>query len=120
MTIEKESRRLPTHPPYSSFYDGEYDPEFDFDDNDGLPDPERDLPFVIDRTTSPLDNLARNFTIVTAASANHFCALESFLYSLSEVFEGLERTETRPTLIVYNLGGMSSEQLAQLRYLKDN
>lgn len=102
------------------FYDGEYDPEFDFSENSGLPDPERDLPFVIDRTSSPLDNLTKNFTIVTAASANHFCALESFLYSLSEVFEGLERTETRPTLIVYNLGGMSMEQLAQLQYLTDN
>ncbi|KAF8917751.1 hypothetical protein BGZ58_005020, partial [Dissophora ornata] len=97
----------------------DFEPEF-FDDNNGLPDPEKDLPYVTDRTVSPLENLTKNFTIVTAASANHFCALESFLYSLSEVFEGLERTESRPTLIVYNLGGMSSEQMAQLEYLKEN
>ncbi|KAF9931096.1 hypothetical protein FBU30_010842 [Linnemannia zychae] len=82
-------------------------------------DPELDLPYISDRTTSPLDNLAKNFTIVTAASANHFCALESFLYSMSEVLEGLERSESRPKLVVYNLGGMSREQLKQLQYLKD-
>ncbi|KAF9897377.1 hypothetical protein BX616_005707, partial [Lobosporangium transversale] len=110
--------------PYSDYGTGpemEFDPDF-IDDStmDGLPDPERDLPYVIDHTVSPLENLTKNFTIVTAASANHFCALESFLYSLSEVFEGLERTETRPTLVVYNLGGMTNEQLAQLQYLKDN
>lgn len=89
-------------------------------ENSGLPDPERDLPFVIDRTTSPLVNPIKNFTIVTAASANHFCALESFLYSFSEVFEGLERAETKPRLVVYNLGGMTDEQLAQLEYMKEN
>ncbi|KAF9156540.1 hypothetical protein BG015_004450 [Linnemannia schmuckeri] len=82
-------------------------------------DPELDLPYVSDRTTSPLDNLTKNFTIVTAASANHFCALESFLYSMSEVLEGLERSELRPKLVVYNLGGMSYEQMKQLQHLKD-
>ncbi|KAG0321098.1 hypothetical protein BGZ99_004116 [Dissophora globulifera] len=94
--------------------------EFENSDNDRLLDPEQDLPYVTDRSTSPLETLRKSFTIVTAASSNHFCALESFLYSLSEVFEGLERTEIRPTLIVYNLGGMSNEQMAQLQYLKDN
>ncbi|KAF9192803.1 hypothetical protein BGZ51_004788 [Haplosporangium sp. Z 767] len=89
-------------------------------EENGLPDPERDLPFVTDRTTSPLEDMKKNFTIVTAASSNHFCALESFLYSMSEVLEGLERTEIRPTLVVYNLGGMTDEQLTQLQYLKDN
>lgn len=83
-------------------------------------DPELDLPYVSDRTTSPLETLTKNFTIVTAASANHFCALESFLYSMSEVLEGLERSELRPTLVVYNLGGMSYEQMKQLQHLKDN
>ncbi|KAG0288702.1 hypothetical protein BGZ96_007543 [Linnemannia gamsii] len=83
-------------------------------------DPELDLPYVSDRTTSPLDTLTKNFTIVTAASANHFCALESFLYSMSEVLEGLERSEVRPKLVVYNLGGMSYEQRKQLQHLKEN
>lgn len=83
-------------------------------------DPELDLPYVSDRTTSPLEILKKNFTIVTAASANHFCALESFLYSMSEVLEGLERSELRPKLVVYNLGGMSYEQKKQLQLLKDN
>ncbi|KAG0256209.1 hypothetical protein BG011_004703 [Mortierella polycephala] len=90
------------------------------DEDSELPDPERDLPFVTDRTTSPLEDMKKNFTIVTAASSNHFCALESFLYSMSEVLEGLERTEIRPKLIVYNLGGMTDEQLTHLQYLKDN
>jgi hypothetical protein len=83
-------------------------------------DPELDLPYVSDRTTSPLETLKKNFTIVTAASANHFCALESFLYSMSEVLEGLERSEVRPKLIVYNLGGRSYEQRKQLQLLKEN
>ncbi|KAG0056599.1 hypothetical protein BGZ83_004381 [Gryganskiella cystojenkinii] len=93
----------------------------DEDGSDAGPqDPERNLPFVLDRTSSPLETLKLNFTIVTAASSNHFCALESFLYSMSELMEGLERTERRPTLVVYNLGGMDQEQRAQLEYLKDN
>ncbi|KAF9096947.1 hypothetical protein BGX23_010123 [Mortierella sp. AD031] len=83
-------------------------------------DPELDLPYVSVRTTSPLETLTKNFTIVTAASSNHFCALESFLYSMSELLDGLERTELRPTLVVYNLGGMSPKQLRQLQYLRDN
>ncbi|KAI8351027.1 hypothetical protein B0O80DRAFT_428154 [Mortierella sp. GBAus27b] len=81
---------------------------------------EQDLPMVLDRTTSPLEKLHKPFTIVTAASSNHFCALESFLYSLSEVLDGLERTEVRPTIVVYNLGGMTEEQLAQMKWLRDN
>ncbi|KAF9971090.1 hypothetical protein BGZ65_010637 [Modicella reniformis] len=82
--------------------------------------PEQDLPLVTDRTTSALETLHKPFTIVTAASSNHFCALESFLYSLSEVLDGLERTEVRPAIVVYNLGGMTEEQMTQLKWLKDN
>ncbi|KAI7830647.1 hypothetical protein BC939DRAFT_438643 [Gamsiella multidivaricata] len=104
---------------YGDPFQDEFNKEFERENN-GLPDPEKDLPYVTDRTNSPLETLTKNFTIVTAASANHFCALESFLYSLSEVFEGLERTEVRPKMVVYNLGGMTSEQLSQLQYLKDN
>ncbi|KAF9898214.1 hypothetical protein BX616_004332, partial [Lobosporangium transversale] len=81
---------------------------------------EHDLPLVTDRTSSALETLHKPFTIVTAASSNHFCALESFLYSLSEVLDGLERTETRPTIIVYNLGGMTPEQMTQMQWLRDN
>ncbi|KAG0086068.1 hypothetical protein BGZ93_000317 [Podila epicladia] len=87
--------------------------------NHNNPDPEANLPFVSDKTTSPLETLSKSFTIVTAASSNHFCALESFLYSMSEVLDGLERKELRPTLVVYNLGGMTDEQMTQLQYLKD-
>ncbi|KAF9154503.1 hypothetical protein BGX21_002933 [Mortierella sp. AD011] len=81
---------------------------------------EHDLPPVTDRTTSVLENLHKPFTIVTAASSNHFCALESFLYSLSEILDGLERTEVRPTIVVYNLGGMTPEQMTQMKWLRDN
>ena len=86
----------------------------------GQPDPELDLSFLLNQKSSPLETLTMNFTIVTAASSNHFCALESFLYSMSELMEGLERTEKRPTLVVYNLGGMDREQKAHLAYLKEN
>ncbi|KAF9099723.1 hypothetical protein BGX27_000538 [Mortierella sp. AM989] len=81
---------------------------------------EHDLPSVTDRTTSALETLRKPFTIVTAASSNHFCALESFLYSLSEILDGLERTEMRPSIVVYNLGGMTPEQMTQMKWLKDN
>ncbi|KAF9288084.1 hypothetical protein BGZ68_000843 [Mortierella alpina] len=120
---DTSSRFPPGRPPhgYGGTTDGRYNPEFEgMEENSGRPDPERDLPYVTDHTTSPLEHLTKNFTIVTAASSNHFCALESFLYSMSEVLEGLERTEMRPTLVVYNLGGMTTEQVAQLQYLKDN
>ncbi|KAF9903776.1 hypothetical protein EC991_003379 [Linnemannia zychae] len=97
----------------------EQDEEDEFNSETDRDDPERELPYVSDSTTSPLETLTKNFTIVTAASANHFCALESFLYSMSEVLEGLERSEIRPKLVVYNLGGMSPEQMKQLQHLKD-
>ncbi|KAF9189720.1 hypothetical protein BGZ49_003789 [Haplosporangium sp. Z 27] len=73
-----------------------------------------------DRITSSLETLNKPFTIVTAASSNHFCALESFLYSLAEIMDGLERTELRPTIVVYNLGGMTSQQLTRMEWLKNN
>ncbi|KAK3845838.1 MAG: hypothetical protein J3R72DRAFT_520577 [Linnemannia gamsii] len=98
----------------------ELEEEDEFEQSETISDdPERELPYVSDQTTSPLETLTKNFTIVTAASANHFCALESFLYSMSEVLEGLERSEIRPKLVVYNLGGMSPEQMRQLQRLKD-
>ncbi|KAF9930938.1 hypothetical protein FBU30_011047 [Linnemannia zychae] len=88
--------------------------------NHGSIGSEHDLPLVSDRTTSPLETLRKKYTIVTAASSNHFCALESFLYSLSEVLDGLERTELRPTIVVYNLGGMTPQQMEQMQWLRDN
>ncbi|KAG0007451.1 hypothetical protein BGZ80_004642, partial [Entomortierella chlamydospora] len=111
---------IPTRNP--SLYGGYSDAENEFNEfeTDNGPDPEKDISNIYNHGISPLGNLTKNFTIVTAASSNHFCALESFLYSLSEVFEGLERTEVRPTLVVYNLGGMTEDQLAQLEYLRDN
>ncbi|KAG0202702.1 hypothetical protein BGX28_004869 [Mortierella sp. GBA30] len=88
--------------------------------NHKYPDSENNLPFVSDRTTSPLETLHKSYTIVTGASSNHFCALESFLYSMSEVLDGLERTEIRPKIVVYNLGGMTAEQMTQMEWLRQN
>ncbi|KAF9433470.1 hypothetical protein BGZ76_009420 [Entomortierella beljakovae] len=118
--LKDSSSNVPLHNP--SLYGGYYDPEHDLmlEGELGASDPERDLPFLTDRSISPLETLTKNFTIVTAASYNHFCALESFLYSLSELLEGLERTEMRPTVVVYNLGGMTIEQLDKLEYLREN
>ncbi|GJJ75664.1 hypothetical protein EMPS_08022 [Entomortierella parvispora] len=116
------SEERPGFPNSNSFKDSNsgQDDNLESNKNRGRPDPERDLPFLSNQKASPLETLKMNFTIVTAASSNHFCALESFLYSMSELMEGLERTEKRPTLVVYNLGGMDSEQQARLNYLRDN
>ncbi|KAG0301948.1 hypothetical protein BGZ98_007933 [Dissophora globulifera] len=81
---------------------------------------ENDVPFATHRAPLPLETLQRPFTIVTGASSNHFCALEAFLYSLSEVFHRLERTEIRPTIVVYDLGGMKPAQMTRMRWLKEN
>ncbi|KAH7059691.1 hypothetical protein BKA57DRAFT_386850, partial [Linnemannia elongata] len=48
-------------------------------------------------------------TIVTAASGNHICALEAFLYHTKNTLDQLETDpreefEIRPTVIVYNMG----------------
>ncbi|KAI9318933.1 hypothetical protein BX666DRAFT_1854564 [Dichotomocladium elegans] len=53
------------------------------------------------------------YTIVTASSANHLCALESFLYSLNDL-----RPEVRefPRIVVYNIG-MNRTQLPVLDQL---
>ncbi|KAI7821753.1 hypothetical protein BC939DRAFT_493966 [Gamsiella multidivaricata] len=88
--------------------------------NVGSEGSEHDLASVTDRTSSSLETLHKPYTIITGASSNHFCALESFLYSLSEILDGLERTEVRPRIVVYNLGGMTPEQVTQMKWLKDN
>ncbi|ORY97708.1 hypothetical protein BCR43DRAFT_249731 [Syncephalastrum racemosum] len=43
------------------------------------------------------------FTIVTAASGNHFCALESMLYTLRETRQYVKEEEF-PRIVVYDLG----------------
>lgn len=49
------------------------------------------------------------FTIVTAASANHFCALESMLYTLQEVKKYVAANEF-PRLVVYDLGTTDAQK----------
>lgn len=43
------------------------------------------------------------YTIVTAASGNHFCSLESFLYSLHDLRKEIPQEEF-PRVVVYNIG----------------
>lgn len=57
------------------------------------------------------------YTIVTAASANHLCALENLLYSLHD-----HRTQLIPfpKIVVYNLGVNQTTQLPILQQLHKN
>ncbi|ORX60423.1 hypothetical protein DM01DRAFT_1342905 [Hesseltinella vesiculosa] len=57
------------------------------------------------------------FTIVTAASANHLCALESLLYNL---YDYRAQFPAFPRIIVYNLGVNKTTQLPTLHQLRDN
>ncbi|KAI7857079.1 hypothetical protein BDC45DRAFT_501631 [Circinella umbellata] len=51
-----------------------------------------------------IDNNENNsFTVVTAASSNHFCALESMLYTFREL-QKYVAPQDFPRLVVYNLG----------------
>lgn len=58
------------------------------------------------------------FTIVTAASANHFCSLESFLYALHEL-KPLVHSWEFPRIIVYNIG-LNRTQLSVFRQLQES
>ncbi|KAG0167350.1 hypothetical protein DFQ28_006136 [Apophysomyces sp. BC1034] len=49
------------------------------------------------------DRLSYNYTFVTAASPNHFCALESMLYTFREIRQYVPEKEF-PRLTVYDLG----------------
>lgn len=53
------------------------------------------------------------YTIVTASSANHLCALESFLYSLNDLRPEVDEF---PRIVVYNIG-MNRTQLPVLDQL---
>ncbi|CAO3620430.1 unnamed protein product [Cunninghamella echinulata] len=57
------------------------------------------------------------YTIVTAASANHLCALENLLYSLQDHRD--ELTTSFPKIVVYNLG-VNQTQLPILNQLHRN
>jgi hypothetical protein len=48
------------------------------------------------------------FTIVSAASANHFCALEAFLYSLNQLKDEVQPSQF-PRIIIYNIGVNGSQ-----------
>ncbi|KAI9283808.1 hypothetical protein BC943DRAFT_327098 [Umbelopsis sp. AD052] len=48
------------------------------------------------------------FTIVSGASANHFCALEAFLYSLHQLKDEVHPSQF-PRIIVYNIGVNGSQ-----------
>ncbi|KAJ8663247.1 hypothetical protein O0I10_000485 [Lichtheimia ornata] len=55
-------------------------------------------------TPNDHDEISNNdfpFTIVTAASANHFCALEGMLYTLKDM---RQHVRSFPRLVVYDLG----------------
>lgn len=56
------------------------------------------------------------YTIVTASSANHLCALESFLYALNDLRPDVEHF---PRVVVYNIG-MNRTQLPILDQLQQN
>ncbi|KAF7728739.1 hypothetical protein EC973_005576 [Apophysomyces ossiformis] len=62
------------------------------------------------------DTPAYNYTFVTAASANHFCALESMLYALREVRQYVPQKEF-PRIRVYDLG-LSAAQRKILQNLQ--
>ncbi|KAI9322109.1 hypothetical protein BX666DRAFT_1891721 [Dichotomocladium elegans] len=55
------------------------------------------------------------YTIVTASSANHLCALESFLYALNALRSEVQ--QPFPRLVVYNIG-MNRTQLPVLDQLQ--
>ncbi|RUS27546.1 hypothetical protein BC938DRAFT_483088 [Jimgerdemannia flammicorona] len=58
------------------------------------------------------------FTLVTGASANHFCSLESFLYALHEL-KPLVHPWEFPRIVVYNIG-LNRTQLPVLQQLRSS
>jgi hypothetical protein len=67
------------------------------------------LPSDIDNTSNSSSNSSSKvkqrppYTFVTAASSNHFCALEAMLYIMREIKSHVDPS-VYPRLIVYNLG----------------
>ncbi|CAO3592939.1 unnamed protein product [Absidia cylindrospora] len=57
------------------------------------------------------------YTIITAASANHLCALENFLYTL---YDYRAQMANFPRVVVYNLGVNETSQLDVLTQLHNN
>ncbi|KAG2177232.1 hypothetical protein INT43_007889 [Umbelopsis isabellina] len=49
-----------------------------------------------------------SFTIVSAASANHFCALEAFLYAINQLRDEVPPSQF-PRIVIYNLGVNGSQ-----------
>ncbi|KAK9727374.1 hypothetical protein K7432_001906 [Basidiobolus ranarum] len=58
------------------------------------------------------------YTIVTAASSNHFCPLLGFLYSISDTLRLLPSDE-QPRIVVYDLG-LSPEERFKLNNITEN
>ncbi|ORX88479.1 hypothetical protein K493DRAFT_290539 [Basidiobolus meristosporus CBS 931.73] len=53
---------------------------------------------------APAENIEEfKYTIVTAASANHFCPLQSYLYTLQDTIRYMPPS-LRPRIVVYDLG----------------
>ncbi|CAG8560037.1 9674_t:CDS:2 [Funneliformis mosseae] len=67
-------------------------------------------------TNEKVHNRTYPYTIVTAASDNHFCALQSWLYKISDTLKDLSE-EQKPRIIVYDLG-IAKYQKKVLRLLK--
>ena len=64
---------------------------------------------IPDEIIEPVPEDTFPFTIVTAASSNHFCALESMLYTFRELKKYVAPKEF-PRLVVYSLGIDSNQQ----------
>ncbi|OZJ02780.1 hypothetical protein BZG36_03489 [Bifiguratus adelaidae] len=58
------------------------------------------------------------FTIVTAASSNHFCSLEHYLYSLHAIRKQVPKDKF-PRIVVYDIG-LKAEQLPVMDQLVEN
>ncbi|KAF7731878.1 hypothetical protein EC973_007709 [Apophysomyces ossiformis] len=68
--------------------------------------------------SSPPTPKSYPYTILTASSANHLCALENYLYALNQLRTELDSAEF-PRIVVYNIG-MNRTQLPVLNQLRDN
>ncbi|KAI8079735.1 uncharacterized protein BX664DRAFT_341345 [Halteromyces radiatus] len=58
---------------------------------------------LMNDTTNTIIKKKRPYTFVTAASSNHFCALEAMLYIMRDIKSHVDPS-SYPRLIVYNLG----------------
>ncbi|CAO3678339.1 unnamed protein product [Umbelopsis vinacea] len=94
------------------------------DDNTCVSEPGKTNLYVSkERKISPPNGHKPPFTIVSAASANHFCALEAFLYSLHQLRDEVHPSQF-PRVAIYNIGVNGSqypvlEALQKANYFDD-